>query len=194
MGNAVVDFGLDDSVERLFMATEDYNPVVRLLAGERPTTEQGYPPDFHDTSFIRRVETENLPACHDRLWYEPRTLTQERIIREKILKKHMEVEVTPASLFTRCPLVAGYVYAAFAKRVFSHGTEPIAISWSISVSQSVTRPIASSPFNPEACPTIHTNTLYYPHDLQLPFSRLLLYHGKRRCRHTPSYSEQSAHQ
>ncbi|KAG8981578.1 hypothetical protein FRB94_012380 [Tulasnella sp. JGI-2019a] len=159
-GNAVADFGLEDTIEKLFRTVLDVQLVIQLLTGGHPANDT-YPPGFHDIFFVGHVEAEGLPAYHVHLLYEPVTSAQRRIVREKILKTHMEVEIATPSLFRSCPSVAGYAYEAFAQRAFSHGAEPIAISWH-SVSQLVTRPRASSDFDPEIPSTIDVNTLYYP--------------------------------
>ncbi|KAG8997002.1 hypothetical protein FRB94_007880 [Tulasnella sp. JGI-2019a] len=78
------------------------------------------------------------------------------------MKKYTQVEFTAASLRMSSPSVAGYAYEVFAQRTFSHGTEPIAISWFNSTSQLVTRPTASSSFDSEGHSTVEANTLYYP--------------------------------
>ncbi|KAG8990752.1 hypothetical protein FRB94_013108 [Tulasnella sp. JGI-2019a] len=128
-GDVVTDFGLVNTIENLFGETENYDKVVRILAGNDPRNHT-YPPGFHETFSVRHVKAENLPAYDNFFDYEPATPAQRKIVREKMLGKYTEAAATADRLFKCCPSVAGYAYEAFAQRDFSHGMEPITISWS----------------------------------------------------------------
>ncbi|KAG9023048.1 hypothetical protein FRB95_013799 [Tulasnella sp. JGI-2019a] len=144
-GDVVTDFGLVNTIENLFGETENYDKVVRILAGNDPRNHT-YPPGFHETFFVRHVEAENLPAHENFFDYELATPAQRKIVREKMLGKRTKAAATANSLCKCCPSVAGYAYEAFAQRDFSHGMKPIIISWSDSDPKSVTRPTASLSF------------------------------------------------
>ncbi|KAG8991594.1 hypothetical protein FRB94_012382 [Tulasnella sp. JGI-2019a] len=126
MQDAVADFGLEVIIGGLLGSEKNFELIVRLLTGCQ-LTDDVYPSGFHQIFFVKHVKSDNLPTRRDHLLYEITTPAHRKIVREKILETHMEMEVTTARLFTSCPSVAGYSYEAFAQRAFSHGTEPITI-------------------------------------------------------------------
>ena len=158
-GDAVTDFGLVDEIGNLFKKRETFRLIVDLLTGGSPTDDK-FPYGFHETFFVKRVA--DLPAYSDRLSYDLATPAQRKIVREIILENEMEMDLIVGRLFTSCPSVAGYAYEAFVKRAFSHGTEPVAICWSDSESQPVTRPTSSFSFDLAISSAVKTNALYYP--------------------------------